>query len=203
MYSSPWLCDIWILQTHFCLQENISHVQTHWGFSICCYTCVYVEVMGVNFNKHKFILPNQASHCLRTHCCLFNYFLWLISRRQKEKRINPPSAAMGSPTICSVAGPNSSSMFASIANSLAGGPLSAIGNPISLVTSSPHSFVGAGGAAGGPQAPAVKTEWLFSYGPWWRPSEVLQGLARDKHSTDVCWSVELYQTRMPRIHIYS
>ncbi|XP_021925412.1 POU domain, class 2, transcription factor 2-like [Zootermopsis nevadensis] len=84
--------------------------------------------------------------------------VWFCNRRQKEKRINPPSAAMGSPTICSVAGPNSSSMFASIANSLAGGPLSAIGNPISLVTSSPHSFVGAGGAAGGPQAPAVKTE---------------------------------------------
>jgi len=65
---------------------------------------------------------------------------------------------MGSPTICSVAGSNPSSMFASIANSLAGGSLSAIGNPISLVTSSAHSFVGAGGPASGPQAPVVKSE---------------------------------------------
>lgn len=157
----------------------------------------------VNFNKNKFILPSEVSHLLTTHCCLFNYFFWLICRRQKEKRINPPSAAMGSPTICSVAGPNSSSMFASIANSLAGGSLSAIGNPISLVTPSPHSYVGAGGAPSGPQAPVVKTEWLLSSSPWWSSSELLQGLATTEHSTYVCWSAELYQTHMPRTHIHS
>jgi class 2 POU domain transcription factor len=85
-------------------------------------------------------------------------FFLRICRRQKEKRINPPSAAMGSPTICSVAGPNPSSMFASIANSLAGGSLSGIGNPISLVTTSAHSFAGAGGPPSAPQAPVVKSE---------------------------------------------
>lgn len=84
--------------------------------------------------------------------------VWFCNRRQKEKRINPPSAAMGSPTICSVAGPNPSSMFASIANSLAGGSLSGIGNPISLVTTSAHSFAGAGGPPSAPQAPVVKSE---------------------------------------------
>ncbi|PNF37309.1 hypothetical protein B7P43_G00443, partial [Cryptotermes secundus] len=84
--------------------------------------------------------------------------VWFCNRRQKEKRINPPSAAMGSPTVCSVAGPNPSSMFASLANSLAGGSLSAIGSPISLVTSSAHSFVGSGGPPSGPQAPVLKTE---------------------------------------------
>ena len=65
---------------------------------------------------------------------------------------------MGSPTICSVAGPNPSSMFASIANSLAGGSLPGIGNPISLVTSSAHSFGGAGVPPSAPQAPVVKSE---------------------------------------------
>jgi hypothetical protein len=57
-----------------------------------------------------------------------------------------------------VAGPNPSSMFASLASSLAGGSLSALGNPISLVTPSAHSFVAAGGPPSGPQAPVVKTE---------------------------------------------
>ncbi|XP_069687022.1 POU domain protein 2-like isoform X3 [Periplaneta americana] len=84
--------------------------------------------------------------------------VWFCNRRQKEKRINPPSAALGSPTICSVAGSNPSSMFASIANSLAGGSLSAMGNPISLVTSSAHSYVGPGGPTSGPQPPIVKSE---------------------------------------------
>ncbi|KAF5304542.1 hypothetical protein FQA39_LY09593 [Lamprigera yunnana] len=55
--------------------------------------------------------------------------VWFCNRRQKEKRINPPSAALGSP--CSVNNTNSA-MFA-IANSLATSPLS-------LVTSSGHSF---------------------------------------------------------------
>ncbi|XP_049826103.1 POU domain, class 2, transcription factor 3-like [Aethina tumida] len=55
--------------------------------------------------------------------------VWFCNRRQKEKRINPPSAAMGSP--CSVANTNGA-MFA-IANSLASSPLS-------LVTSSGHNF---------------------------------------------------------------
>ncbi|CAH0560570.1 unnamed protein product [Brassicogethes aeneus] len=55
--------------------------------------------------------------------------VWFCNRRQKEKRINPPSSAMGSP--CSVANSNGA-MFA-IANSLATSPLS-------LVTSSGHNF---------------------------------------------------------------
>lgn len=65
---------------------------------------------------------------------------------------------MGSPTICSVAGPNPSSMFASIANSLAAGSLPGIWNPVSLVTSSAHSFGGAGVPPSAPQAPVVKSE---------------------------------------------
>lgn len=55
--------------------------------------------------------------------------VWFCNRRQKEKRINPPAAAMGSP--CSVNNTNGA-MFA-IANSLASSPLS-------LVTSSAHSY---------------------------------------------------------------
>ncbi|GJQ64887.1 pdm2 [Trypoxylus dichotomus] len=55
--------------------------------------------------------------------------VWFCNRRQKEKRINPPAAALGSP--CSVANTNGA-MFA-IASSLAPSPLS-------LVTSSGHSF---------------------------------------------------------------
>ncbi|XP_045479325.1 protein nubbin-like isoform X1 [Harmonia axyridis] len=55
--------------------------------------------------------------------------VWFCNRRQKEKRINPPAAAMGSP--CSSANTNGA-MFA-IANSLAPSPLS-------LVTSSSHNF---------------------------------------------------------------
>ena len=39
-------------------------------------------------------------HKVRLHSVLFP--LW--SRRQKEKRINPPSAAMGSPPLCSPTG---------------------------------------------------------------------------------------------------
>ncbi|XP_045478865.1 protein nubbin-like [Harmonia axyridis] len=55
--------------------------------------------------------------------------VWFCNRRQEEKRINPPAAAMGSP--CSSANTNGA-MFA-IANSLAPSPLS-------LVTSSSHNF---------------------------------------------------------------
>lgn len=55
--------------------------------------------------------------------------VWFCNRRQKEKRINPPPAALGSP--CSVGNANGA-MFA-IANSLASSPLS-------LVTSSAHNF---------------------------------------------------------------
>jgi hypothetical protein len=62
---------------------------------------------------------------------------------------------MGSPTICSVAGSNPTSMFATIANSLAGGSLSAMGSPISLVTSSAHSYVGPPST---PQPSVVKSE---------------------------------------------
>nr|XP_023022198.1 protein nubbin-like [Leptinotarsa decemlineata] len=55
--------------------------------------------------------------------------VWFCNRRQKEKRINPPTASMGSP--CSV-GNSNGGMF-HIANSLATSPLS-------LVTSSGHSY---------------------------------------------------------------
>lgn len=55
--------------------------------------------------------------------------VWFCNRRQKEKRINPPAAALGSP--CSV-GNGNNAMFA-IANTLAASPLS-------LVTSTGHSF---------------------------------------------------------------
>lgn len=54
--------------------------------------------------------------------------VWFCNRRQKEKRINPPTAALGSP--CSAGNPNGA-MFA-IANSLANSPLS-------LVTTSAHN----------------------------------------------------------------
>ncbi|XP_060531592.1 POU domain protein 2-like isoform X2 [Cylas formicarius] len=56
--------------------------------------------------------------------------VWFCNRRQKEKRINPPPAAMGSP--CSTANPPPGSMYA-LANNLAPSPLS-------LVTSSHQSF---------------------------------------------------------------
>lgn len=55
--------------------------------------------------------------------------VWFCNRRQKEKRINPPTAAMGSP--CSVGNTNGA-MF-HIANSIATSPLS-------LVTSSGHNY---------------------------------------------------------------
>ncbi|XP_076174264.1 uncharacterized protein LOC143150106 [Ptiloglossa arizonensis] len=45
--------------------------------------------------------------------------VWFCNRRQKEKRINPPTAAMGSPTMASPA----PSMFASLASSMSGSPL--------------------------------------------------------------------------------
>lgn len=56
--------------------------------------------------------------------------VWFCNRRQKEKRINPPAAALGSP--CSVGNGTNNPMFA-IANSLTASPLS-------LVTSTGHSF---------------------------------------------------------------
>nr|CAH7757209.1 unnamed protein product [Callosobruchus chinensis] len=58
--------------------------------------------------------------------------VWFCNRRQKEKRINPPTAAMGSP--CSVSGPNTNGAMFHIANSLAAS------SPLSLVTSAGHSF---------------------------------------------------------------
>ncbi|XP_011303228.1 POU domain, class 2, transcription factor 1 isoform X2 [Fopius arisanus] len=45
--------------------------------------------------------------------------VWFCNRRQKEKRINPPTAAMGSPTMASPA----PSVFASLASSMSGSPL--------------------------------------------------------------------------------
>ncbi|XP_012218856.1 POU domain, class 2, transcription factor 3S-like isoform X2 [Linepithema humile] len=45
--------------------------------------------------------------------------VWFCNRRQKEKRINPPTVAMGSPTMASPA----PSVFASLASSMSGSPL--------------------------------------------------------------------------------
>ncbi|XP_034949534.1 POU domain protein 2-like isoform X2 [Chelonus insularis] len=45
--------------------------------------------------------------------------VWFCNRRQKEKRINPPTAAMGSPTMASPA----PSVFASLASSMSASPL--------------------------------------------------------------------------------
>ncbi|CAB0031750.1 unnamed protein product, partial [Trichogramma brassicae] len=47
--------------------------------------------------------------------------LFLLFRRQKEKRINPPTAAMGSPTMASPA--PSASVFASLASTMSSPPL--------------------------------------------------------------------------------
>ncbi|XP_030767289.1 POU domain protein 2-like [Sitophilus oryzae] len=55
--------------------------------------------------------------------------VWFCNRRQKEKRINPPPAAMGSP--CSIG--NGTTPIYALANNLASSPLS-------LVTSSHQSF---------------------------------------------------------------
>ncbi|GLH06428.1 Protein nubbin, partial [Gryllus bimaculatus] len=71
--------------------------------------------------------------------------VWFCNRRQKEKRINPPSAAMGSPAAVT----SSPSMFASLAMGAAAGA------PLSLVTSTTSSFVG-GGSSG--TAAVVKSE---------------------------------------------
>lgn len=57
--------------------------------------------------------------------------VWFCNRRQKEKRINPPSSAMGSP--CSVGNTNGAMFHSHIVNSMATSPLS-------LVTSSGHSY---------------------------------------------------------------
>ncbi|XP_008211355.1 POU domain protein 2 isoform X2 [Nasonia vitripennis] len=45
--------------------------------------------------------------------------VWFCNRRQKEKRINPPTAAMGSPTMASPA----PSVFASLASTMSSSPL--------------------------------------------------------------------------------
>ncbi|XP_014295628.1 POU domain, class 2, transcription factor 1 [Microplitis demolitor] len=45
--------------------------------------------------------------------------VWFCNRRQKEKRINPPAAAIGSPTMTSTA----PSVFASLASSMSASPL--------------------------------------------------------------------------------
>ncbi|KAF4521563.1 hypothetical protein B566_EDAN001283 [Ephemera danica] len=46
--------------------------------------------------------------------------VWFCNRRQKEKRINPPSGGLGSPTICGTGtGGSTASMFAAAAASLA------------------------------------------------------------------------------------
>jgi len=58
----------------------------------------------------------------------------LYFRRQKEKRINPPTAAMGSPTMTSSA----PSVFASIASSMSGSPLALTTHSSGMGHSHPH-----------------------------------------------------------------
>ncbi|XP_018361352.1 PREDICTED: POU domain protein 2-like isoform X1 [Trachymyrmex cornetzi] len=60
--------------------------------------------------------------------------VWFCNRRQKEKRINPPTAAMGSPTMTSPA----PSVFASLANSISGSPLALTTHSSSAGHSHPH-----------------------------------------------------------------
>lgn len=61
--------------------------------------------------------------------------VWFCNRRQKEKRINPPTAAMGSPTMASPA----PSVFASLANSISGSPLALTTHSSNAGHSHPHS----------------------------------------------------------------
>ncbi|KAL0113345.1 hypothetical protein PUN28_012480 [Cardiocondyla obscurior] len=61
--------------------------------------------------------------------------VWFCNRRQKEKRINPPTAAMGSPTMTSSA----PSVFASLANSISGSPLALTTHSSNAGHSHPHS----------------------------------------------------------------
>ncbi|XP_046472901.1 uncharacterized protein [Neodiprion pinetum] len=60
--------------------------------------------------------------------------VWFCNRRQKEKRINPPTAAMGSPTMASPA----PSVFASLAGSMSGSPLSLTTHATTHVGAHPH-----------------------------------------------------------------
>ncbi|XP_044579645.1 POU domain, class 2, transcription factor 1-like [Cotesia glomerata] len=60
--------------------------------------------------------------------------VWFCNRRQKEKRINPPTAAMGSPTMPSSA----PSVFASLASSMSASPL-ALTTHSSGMSGHPHS----------------------------------------------------------------
>ncbi|KAL7301416.1 hypothetical protein TKK_0005858 [Trichogramma kaykai] len=61
--------------------------------------------------------------------------VWFCNRRQKEKRINPPTAAMGSPTMASPA--PSTSVFASLASTMSSPPLTMASNSSPL--HHPHS----------------------------------------------------------------
>ncbi|XP_077286759.1 uncharacterized protein LOC143911652 isoform X2 [Arctopsyche grandis] len=53
--------------------------------------------------------------------------VWFCNRRQKEKRINPPSSALGSPN--SMSNGNGAMFAAALANSFAGGPLALVTAP--------------------------------------------------------------------------
>ncbi|XP_011878949.1 PREDICTED: POU domain protein 2-like isoform X2 [Vollenhovia emeryi] len=61
--------------------------------------------------------------------------VWFCNRRQKEKRINPPTAAIGSPTMTSSA----PSVFASLANSISGSPLALTTHSSNAGHSHPHA----------------------------------------------------------------
>ncbi|XP_011142860.1 POU domain, class 2, transcription factor 1 isoform X4 [Harpegnathos saltator] len=60
--------------------------------------------------------------------------VWFCNRRQKEKRINPPTAVMGSPTLASPA----PSVFASLAGSMSGSPLALTTHSSGVGHSHPH-----------------------------------------------------------------
>ncbi|XP_029047346.1 POU domain, class 2, transcription factor 1-like isoform X2 [Osmia bicornis bicornis] len=60
--------------------------------------------------------------------------VWFCNRRQKEKRINPPTAAMGSPTMASPA----PSVFASLASSMSASPLALTTHSSGMAHSHPH-----------------------------------------------------------------
>ncbi|XP_076672635.1 uncharacterized protein LOC143371393 isoform X2 [Andrena cerasifolii] len=60
--------------------------------------------------------------------------VWFCNRRQKEKRINPPTSAMGSPTMASPA----PSVFASLASSMSASPLALTTHSSGMGHSHPH-----------------------------------------------------------------
>lgn len=89
--------------------------------------------------------------------------VWFCNRRQKEKRINPPSAALGSPTLTSPHGVAVSMAAAAASLGVSPAPgttpvsLASVVSPISLVTSgaiAPTSMM----ISGATSSPEIKEE---------------------------------------------